>query len=111
MRLTKEQIETLSKWEGHFHTAVNAQWSRHPGSAGLRVIHEIFTQVTGDQRRFNDNCSHCILSLLQDCGKLYFQDKEELSRRESMSKAVEVSAEAAKPVRKAKIKTTRKGGK
>lgn len=69
------------------------------------MIWETYTQVTGDQRRFNDNCSSCILSLLTDCGKLYFQSIEELNRRESPSKEVKASQEGGKPIRKARIKT------
>lgn len=108
MKFTEEQLKTLSAWEGNFHTAVHAQWTRNPGRSGLRIIYEIFTQVTGDQRRFNDNCSHCILSLMQDCGRIYFQDKEELARRQESSRAVEVSQEAAEPVKKVAVKTTKK---
>ena len=105
MKLSKEQIETLSRWEDNFRTAVHAQWARNPGTDNLRVIWQIYTQVTGDQRRFNDNCQHCILSLLTDCGKLYFHDKEELIARENDAKAVEVSLEDAKPVKKVAVKT------
>ena len=83
-------------------TAVKAQWARNPGRAGLQVIWDIYTKATGDQRRFNDNCNHCILSLLQDCGRLYFKDKEELEAR---SREVAVSDQPAKTVRKKKITT------
>lgn len=108
MRFTEEQIKALSAYEGNFHTAVHAQWTRHPGRSGLRIIYEIFTQVTGDQRRFNDNCSHCILSLLQDCGRIYFQDKEELAMRKVSTKEVKVSQEEKQVVRKARVRTTKK---
>lgn len=87
---------------------MRAQWARNPGRSGLRIIFDIYTSATGDQRRFSDNCNHCILSLLQDCGKLYFQDKETLRIRETSTKAVEVSQEAKEVVRKARVKTTRK---
>lgn len=108
MRFTEEQIKTLSQWEDNFRTAVNAQWARNPGKSGLRVIWEIFTQVTGDQRRFNDNCNHCILSLLTDCGRIYFQDKQELALREIPTREVKVSQEEKQVVKKARIKTTKK---
>lgn len=108
MTFTEEQLMTLSQWEDNFRTAVLAQWARNPGRSGLRVIYDIFTSVTGDKRRFNDNCSHCILSLLQDCGKIYFRDKEELERMQTSAKQVEVSQEAAEPVKKVEVKTTRK---
>lgn len=108
MKFTKEQIETLSAFEDNFRTAVNAQWARNPGTSGLKVIWEIYTQVTGDKRRFNDNCNHCILSLLTDCGKLYFQDKKELEMNKESNKEVKVAPVAAKPVKKTKIKTAKK---
>lgn len=108
MRFTEEQLNTLSQWEDNFRTAVNAQWARNPGKSGLRVIWEIFTQVTGDQRRFNDNCNHCILSLLTDCGRIYFQDKQELALRNIPAKAVEISKEAAEPVKKVEVKTKKR---
>ena len=95
MKFTIEQLNTLSQWEEHFRTAVNAQWARNPGTSALMVIHGIFCQVTGDQRRFNDNCSHCILSLLKDCGTLYFQDKEEMEKAQA-EEAARIAAQLAK---------------
>lgn len=84
-------------------TAVKAQWARNPGRAGLQVIWDIYTKATGDQRRFNDNCNHCILSLLQDCGRLYFKDKEELEAE--ARKEVAVSPAPAKTVKKKRVTT------
>ena len=108
MVFNEEQLKTLSAWEEHFRTAVKAQWARNPGSRNLRVIYDIYTSATGDRRRFNDNCNHCILSLLQDCGKVYFQDLEELKMRKSTTKEVKVSQEAKEVVKKAKVKTAKK---
>lgn len=116
MRFTEEQLKTLSKWEDHFRTAVNAQWARNPGSNALRTIYDIYTSVTGDKRRFNDNCSHCILSLLQDCGRIYFQDTIEIATRkanpnvkvEFPNREVKVSQEEKQVVKKARVRTTRK---
>lgn len=75
MAFNKEQMVALSAYEGYFETAVKASWSRNPGRDALKEIHAIFTSATGDQRRFNDNCSTCILNLLKDCGKVYFASK------------------------------------
>ena len=108
MVFNEEQLKTLSAWEDNFRTAVKAQWARNPGSNSLRVIYDIYTSATGDRRRFNDNCNHCILSLLQDCGKPYFQDLEELKMRKSTTKEVKVSQEAKEVVKKAKVKTAKK---
>lgn len=111
MTFTKEQIETLSAWEENFRTAVRARWARNPGRTALRVIYDIFTHATGDRRRFSDNCSDCILSLLHDCGEIYYRDVEEMARMAAESKdkakVVELSAGTKKTVRKA-VRTTGK---
>lgn len=72
------------------------------------MIYDIFTQATGDRRRFSDNCSTCILNLLTDCGKLYFEDSSRASVDNLPTKDVKVSQEAKETVRKAKVKTTKK---
>lgn len=74
------------------------------------MIYDIFTQATGDRRRFSDNCSTCILNLLTDCGKLYFEDTLSAAVDNLPTKEVKVSQEqeAKETVRKARVKTTRK---
>lgn len=116
MRFTEEQLKTLSNWEENFRTAVNAQWARNPGSNALRTIYDIYTSVTGDKRRFSDNCQHCILSLLTDCGRIYLQDTIELATRkanpnvkvEFPNREVKVSQEEKQVVKKARVRTTKK---
>ena len=108
MTFSEEQLKTLSAWEENFRTAINAKWARNPGRSALRVIWETYTKTTGDRRRFNDNCSHCILSLLHDCGELYYRDLEELKMRKSTTKEVKVSQEAKEVAKKAKVKTAKK---
>ena len=108
MTFTKEQLKTLSAWEENFRTAVKAKWARTPGRTALRVIYDIFTQATGDRRRASDNCSTCILNLLTDCGKLYFEDTSRASVDNMSTKDVKVSQETKETVRKAKVKTTKK---
>lgn len=111
MTFNEEQLKTLSAFEEHFHTAVFKKWSRNPGRTALKVIYDIFTSTTGDRRRYNDNCSNCILDLLTDCGKIYFKDKEELLARKNDAKAVEATLEDAKPVKKVAVKTKTKKNK
>ena len=72
------------------------------------MIYDIFTQATGDRRRFSDNCSNCILNLLSDCGKLYFEDTLRAVVDNLPTKDVKVSQETKETVRKAKIKTIKK---
>lgn len=114
MKFTEEQFKALSAYEQKFHTAIIADWCRHPGLSGLRLIYDIYTTVTGDQRRFSDNCQHCIVSLMRDCGRLYFADKEEIMTREAAiaaendKKAVELSEQAAGTKEKVEVKTAKK---
>lgn len=93
MKLTKEQIETLSKWERQFDTATRANWASNPGREALTIIHKIYTEATGDTSlRLNTTCSHCILQLLRAAGKLYFESRS--------AKEVAVEPKPAKKVRK-----------
>lgn len=108
MTFTKEQLKTLAAWEENFRTAVKAKWARNPGRTALRTIYDIYTSATGDRRRFSDNCSTCILNLLTDCGKLYFNDLLEAAAEDKTSKAVKVSEKAGKVARKVSVKTTKK---
>ena len=72
------------------------------------MIYDIYTSATGDNRRFSDNCSTCILSLLTDCGRIYFQDIAEAAMNKESTKDVKVSQEEKQVVRKARVKTTKK---
>ena len=53
--------------------------------------------MTGAKIPLNTNCQSCVLKLLQDCGRLYFQAKG--------AKAVEISGAEAAPVAKVAVKT------
>lgn len=92
MTFTKEQLDTLSKWEDHFHTAINADWARNPGRIGMDELYDTLHAATGDNRSRNYNCQSCILHLLQDVGRIYYKDK------------AEIEALKAKPVKKTKAK-------
>lgn len=107
MTFTTEQLNTLSAWEENFRTAVRAKWARNPGRSSLRTIYDIYTSATGDRRRFSDNCSQCILSLLTDCGNAYFADITEKAVTTTKME-VKVSQEEKQVVKRAKVKVTKK---
>lgn len=77
MRLSQEQYDALTPYAQHFETMARAKWARNPGSAALDIMHGIYVQVTGDRQRFNKGCSHCIMRLLTDLGRIYLADREE----------------------------------
>ena len=102
-QLTKEQVKILSAYEQHFEPAVKSSWSRYPGVVALQEIHRIMQDVTGTKIPLNTNCQSCVLKLLQDCGRLYFQAKS--------AKAVELSEAEAAPVAKVAVNRNRVGEK
>ena len=106
MRLSQEQYDALTPYAQHFETMARAKWARNPGSAALDIMHGIYVQVTGDRQRFNKGCSHCIMRLLTDLGRIYLADRQERIDRENDRNAVALSLEEKKTV-KTRVARTR----
>ena len=101
MRLTEEQFKALAPYEKHFDSAVNHRWTRFPGGAALDLIHDILHQVTGLNMPLNKCCSHCILELMTEMGRIFLADREE--RNKTLVSKIETEVEVVK----AEIKTTK----
>ena len=99
MRLTEEQFKALAPYEKHFDSAVNHRWTRFPGGAALDLIHDIPHQVTGLNLPLNKCCSHCILELMTEMGRIFLADREE--RNKTLVSKIETEAEVVK----AEVKT------
>ena len=99
MRLTKEQFDALAPYEKHFDSAVNHRWTRFPGGAALDLIHDMLRQVTGLNLPLNKCCSHCILELMTEMGKIFLADREE--RNKTLVSKIETEVEVVK----AEVKT------
>ena len=99
MKLTKEQFDALAPYEKHFDSAVNHRWTRFPGGAALDLIHDILYQVTGLNLPLNKCCSHCILELMTEMGKIFLADREE--RNKTLVSKIETEVEVVK----AEVKT------
>ena len=102
MRLTKEQFDALAPYEKHFDSAVNHRWTRFPGGAALDLIHDTLKQVTGLNLPLNKCCSHCILELMTEMGKIFLADREErnktlVSKIEKEVEFVKVEVKTKKP--------------
>lgn len=91
MKYTDEQFTILSQYEENLRTATNSNWARNPGRTALGQINDILNAATGVNHRINTWCQQCILTLLRNAGKLYFEDKAE----REMQKAAETSPETA----------------
>ena len=101
MKLTKEQFDALAPYEKHFDSAVNHRWTRFPGGAALDLIHDILHQVTGLNLPLNKCCSHCILELMTEMGKIFLADREE--RNKTLVSKIETDVKVVK----AEVKTKR----
>ena len=99
MRLTEDQSQALAPYEKHFDSAVNHRWTRFPGGAALDLIHDTLKQVTGLNLPLNKCCSHCILELMTEMGKIFLADREE--RNKTLVSKIETEVEVVK----AEVKT------
>ena len=77
MKFTKEDMKTLSQWEGNMHTAIQSRYLRNVGRSAVRTIADIWARRLGvAQVAVNDSCSACVLDLLQRVGRAYFEQVE-----------------------------------
>jgi len=106
MTFTKEQMETLAKYEEYFHTATKANYTRNPGRAGLTEMHRIFKSATGSAISLNTGCGHCIYNLVKAVGVAYYKDKAELEALDN--KKVKSEDIPAKTEEKVPVKTKAK---
>lgn len=81
MIFNAEQLKALEPYEKHFTTAIRSKYARYPGVNGVKIIHDIYTQVVKGVPTINTSCSSCIFRLLTEVGTLYFKDKEELEKQ------------------------------
>lgn len=72
IKLTKEQIEALKPYESYMRTAVRARWASNPGMQGIDTLRRVWEEATGSRRNMTTSCAVCILNLLIDVGRLYF---------------------------------------
>ena len=106
MRLTEEQFKALAPYEKHFDSAVNHRWTRFPGGAALDLIHDILHQVTGLNMPLNKCCSHCILELMTEMGRIFLVDRDE--RNKTLVSTIETEVDVVKTEVKTKRKYNRK---
>lgn len=82
MRLTKEQMKALEPYEKYMRTAVRASWASNPGMQGIDTLRRVWEDVTGTRRNMSVSCGVCILNLLKDVGRLYFNSLPKKRRTE-----------------------------
>ena len=85
MNYTEQQRAILAQYEEYFGTAVRSDWARNPGPRALNEINDILYAGKTTKPRVNHGCQQCILGILRDAGRLYFQDLEEIARNAQIS--------------------------
>lgn len=75
MNYTEEQFWALEPYAEHFRTAVESRWARNPGRRALKTIGETYNAAAGLQERWDTNCGTCVLRLLTEAGRLWFEDE------------------------------------
>lgn len=76
-KLTAAQIKALEPYERNFHQATEAAWCSYPGQAGINLMLEVWTDLTGTAYPYKPGCPNCLINLVRDLGTLYFAQKDE----------------------------------
>lgn len=92
--MTDKQFNTLAQYEANLKTATTSSWARHPGRSAMQIIYNTLTEIAGPQPRLQTFCQPCVLRVLRNAGKLYFEEK---ARREAEILAKQVKPETASP--------------
>lgn len=100
-QITERQYMILQSYEKYFRTAVYHGYSRNPGGEAIKRMDMVYQEVSGVNLRTNQGCNTCIMRLLRDLGRLYFDYKAEKEARRKRKKAAEKEKESdsSAPVR------------
>lgn len=71
-QLTKEQIARLEPYEKYFGTAIRSGYCSFPGEPALRVMRDVWAELTGQTYPYSPGCSTCIFNVVKDMGLLYY---------------------------------------
>ena len=75
-KLTSEQLDALRPYEKNMETAIKSDWTRGIGTAGLRTMARIRKEASGGTTFVNMSCPVCVLELVRQVGRWYFEDKD-----------------------------------
>lgn len=73
----KTDLETLSKYESWFYSALNCDYIRALWKNDFEILVPIYEKWTGTKVTTNLSCGKCRLAFIQKLGKLYYKNKEE----------------------------------
>ena len=96
-KLTAAQVDSLRPYEKGMYTAVNSDWVRGVGEAGLRLMAGIHKEIAGGGTFINLSCPVCVLNLVRAVGKWYFEDKDDPATEEAPAPAADKPAKKRTP--------------
>ena len=93
--LTKEQRETLSRYENHLHTAFYADYVVGLPARDVRVLYGVFNEINSAHET-NYSCNFCKMRVMKALGRLYFGEVKKGGRKAPSSTKVTDSKKKAK---------------
>lgn len=95
IRFTKEQMETLERYEYRLGTAYRAKWCSAMQKRDYDTVWQLWKDASGESLERNANCGGCVLRLMSRVGAAYFAQRED----EERVRLAKVKATAKRSVR------------
>lgn len=85
MYYTKEQFETLQKYEGQLYNALNLNYARVGEPNMIADLNRVSKEVSNIE--IIGGCSHCLMNHLKRLAKPYFEQKKTMEKAAELEKA------------------------
>lgn len=101
---TKEQFETLQKYEGQLYNALNLNYARVGEPNMIDDLNRISKEVSNIE--IIGGCSHCLMNHLKRLAKPYFEQKKTMEKAAELERA---KKDALKDINNTKTNTKNNG--
>ena len=103
---TKEQFETLQKYEGQLYNALNLNYARVGEPNMIADLNRISKEVSNIE--IIGGCSHCLMNHLKRLAKPYFEQKKTMEKAAELERA---KKDALKDINNTNQTNTKNNGK
>lgn len=100
MNFSKSQYEALAPFEEKFRIMRDAHYCRRLPKSEVETLWEIRRAATGNSQKVNGNCANCVMELVKEMSRMWFEDKEAYIALRNESAAAELTRSRSR--RKAK---------
>ena len=95
MHYTEEQFQKMAPHADEFRRAIESNYCKHPGTPQLKEIRAAYMAATGVKfYPENYGCTACVIQLMKDAGRLYFEDCDARAIEAAKREAERVAAAA-----------------